>query len=61
MATGDSVVGEYHRRAQECRFQADKAKSENEKARWLQLAERWHYVAADAERGRKDRYTEKPD
>jgi hypothetical protein len=60
MATGDSVVGEYHRRAEECRLQADKAKSEDDKARWLQLAERWEYIAADAERRLKDRSTEKP-
>jgi hypothetical protein len=47
MATGDSVVGEYHRRAEECRLQADKAKSEDDNATWLQLAERWEYIAAD--------------
>jgi hypothetical protein len=60
MATHDSVVGEYYRRAQECRLEADKAKSEDDKARWLQLAERWEYIAADAERRLKDRSTEKP-
>ena len=27
MATGNSVVSEYHRRAEECRLQAEKAKS----------------------------------
>jgi hypothetical protein len=60
MATGDSVVGEYRRRAEECRLQADKAKSEDDRARWLQLAERWEYIAADAERRLKDRSSEKP-
>ena len=60
MATGDSVVGEYHRRAEECRWQAEKAKSEDDKARWLQLAERWEYIAADAERRLKDRSSEEP-
>ena len=60
MTTGDSVVSEYHRRAEECRLQAEKAKSDDDKARWLQLAERWEYIAADAERRRKDRSTEKP-
>jgi hypothetical protein len=60
MATGDSVISEYHRRAEECRLQAEKAKSEDDKARWQQLAERWEYIAADAEQRRKDRSTEKP-
>ena len=60
MVTGDSVVGEYYRRAKECRLEADKAKSEDDKARWLQLAERWEYIAADAERRLKDRSSEKP-
>jgi hypothetical protein len=60
MATGDSVVSEYHRRAKECRLQAKKAKSEDDKARWQQLAERWEYIAADAERRLKERSSEKP-
>ena len=60
MGTGDSVVSEYHRRAEECRLQAKKAKSEDDKARWQQLAERWEYIAADAERRLKDRSSEKP-
>ena len=60
MATGVSVVSEYHRRAKECRLEAEKAKSEDDKARWLQLAERWEYIAADAERRLKDRSSEKP-
>jgi hypothetical protein len=60
MATGDSVISEYHRRAEECRLQAEKAKSEDDKARWLQLAERWEHIAADAERRLKDRSIEKP-
>ena len=60
MGTGVSVVGEYHRRAKECRLQADNAKSEDDKARWLQLAERWEYIAADAKRRLKDRSSEKP-
>ena len=50
MGTGDCVVSEYRRRAEECRLQAKKAKSEDDKARWLQLAERWEYIAADAKR-----------
>ena len=60
MGTGDSVVSEYHRRAEECRLQAKNAKSEDDKARWLQLAERWEHIAADAKRRLKDRSSEKP-
>jgi hypothetical protein len=52
MAIGHSVVREYRRRAEECQFQADKAKSEDDRARWLQLAERWEHIAADAEQRR---------
>src|SRR4051794_16064075 len=37
MTTGDSVVSEYHRRAEECRLQAKNANSEGDKARWLDL------------------------
>jgi hypothetical protein len=50
MATGDSVVGEYRRRADECRAQAAKAKGENEKEKWLKLAAKWDDFAGDAER-----------
>jgi hypothetical protein len=53
MATGDSVVGEYRRRADECRAQAAKAKGENEKEKWLKLAAKWDDFARDAERTRK--------
>jgi hypothetical protein len=60
MGTGDSVVSEYHRRAEECRLQAKNAKSEDDKVKWLQLAERWEYIAADAERRLKDRSSGKP-
>ena len=60
MGTGDSVVSEYQRRAEECRLQAKNAKSEDDKARWLQLAERWEYIAADAKRRLKDRSSEEP-
>jgi hypothetical protein len=41
-------------------LQAKKAKSEDDKARWQQLAERWEYIAADAERRLKERSSEKP-
>jgi hypothetical protein len=60
MTTGDSVVSEYHRRAEECRLQAKNANSEGDKARWLELAERWEYIAADAKRRLKDRSSEEP-
>jgi hypothetical protein len=60
MGTGDSVISEYRRRAEECRLQAKNAKSEDDRVRWLQLAERWEYIAADAERRLKDRSSEKP-
>lgn len=50
MATGDPVVREYCRRAGECRAQAEKARHEDEKGKWLKLAAKWEEFAGDAER-----------
>jgi gluconate kinase len=44
----NSRANEYHRKAEECRVQAGKAKGDEERASWLKLAAQWERLSEGA-------------
>jgi hypothetical protein len=40
---------EYRRQAEECRLQAERSLSNDDKARWLKIAAQWQYMAESLE------------